>query len=223
MLGVNDADDGETWSVAIGEGIEEAVIEDAEDGGGETNAQGQGEDADDGEGGRLSQPSEGVAEVLEEVREEGDVACFTTLFFGVFEAAEFEARAAKGFLAGNTCGDQIAGIGVEVKAKLDVDFVFEARAVKSGTKPGTEATPDSHDSPKGGHGIRRCRCELGGDGSFVPQGHHGVDAYGAAGREIGGEKSDDEEQCRRLDEESRIVGPHAKEQGLDKSSGEPCA
>jgi hypothetical protein len=149
--GVGDADDGEAGLVAIGKGIEEAVIEDAEDGGGETDAQGEGEDADDGEGGGFAQHTEGVAEILEEIFEESDVARFAAFLFGAFQAAKFETSAAKGFLGGGALGDEVVDVGVEVEAEFGVDFVFEAGTMAGGAEPGAEAAENGHRDSRVGY------------------------------------------------------------------------
>jgi hypothetical protein len=58
--------DDEVAAVAVGEGFEENGVDDGEESGGGSNAQGEGEDGGDGEGGGLAELAEAVAEILQD-------------------------------------------------------------------------------------------------------------------------------------------------------------
>ncbi len=60
--------DGELAAVAVGEGLQEDAVDEAEDGGGGADADGKGEDGGEGEAGGAADLAEGVAEVLCKVR-----------------------------------------------------------------------------------------------------------------------------------------------------------
>jgi hypothetical protein len=59
-------DDDEAAAVAVGEGLEEDAVDYAEEGGGGSDAEGQGEDGGEGEAGGLSELAKTVAEVLKD-------------------------------------------------------------------------------------------------------------------------------------------------------------
>jgi hypothetical protein len=59
-------DDDETAAVAVGEGLEEDAVDYAEEGGGGSDAEGEGEDGGEGEAGGLAELAEAVADVLQE-------------------------------------------------------------------------------------------------------------------------------------------------------------
>ena len=59
-------DDDEAAAVAVGEGFEEDAVDDAEEGGGGSYAEGEGEDGGEGEAGGLAELAQAVANVLEE-------------------------------------------------------------------------------------------------------------------------------------------------------------
>ena len=58
--------DDEAAAVAVGKGLEEDAVDDAEEGGGGSDAEGQGEDCGEGEAGGLAELAETVTDVLEE-------------------------------------------------------------------------------------------------------------------------------------------------------------
>jgi hypothetical protein len=58
--------DDEAAAVAVGEGLEEDAVDYAEEGGGGSDAEGEGEDGGEGEAGGLAELTEAVANVLEE-------------------------------------------------------------------------------------------------------------------------------------------------------------
>ena len=60
-------DDDELAAVGVGEGLEEDAVDDAEDGGGGADAQGQGEDRGEREAGRLPQLPERIEQILSQV------------------------------------------------------------------------------------------------------------------------------------------------------------
>ena len=57
-------DDDEAAAVAIGEGFEEDAVDDAEESGGGSDAEGEGEDGGEGEAGGFAELAKTVAEVL---------------------------------------------------------------------------------------------------------------------------------------------------------------
>ena len=59
-------DDDESAAVAVGEGLEEDTVYDAEEGGGGSDAEGEGEDGGEGEAGGLAELAKAVAYVLKE-------------------------------------------------------------------------------------------------------------------------------------------------------------
>jgi hypothetical protein len=59
-------DDDETAAVAVGEGLEEDAIDDAEEGGGGSNAEGEGDDRGEGEGRGFVELAEAVTEILQD-------------------------------------------------------------------------------------------------------------------------------------------------------------
>ena len=59
-------DDDEAAAVAVGEGLEEDAVDDAEESGGGSDAEGEGEDGGEGEAGGLAELAEAVAHVLKD-------------------------------------------------------------------------------------------------------------------------------------------------------------
>jgi hypothetical protein len=59
-------DDDEAATVAVGEGLEEDAVDDAEKGGGGSDAEGEGEDGGEGEAGGLAELAKAVAQVLQD-------------------------------------------------------------------------------------------------------------------------------------------------------------
>ena len=59
-------DDYESAAVAVGEGFEEDAVDDREEGGGGSDAEGEGEDGGEGEAGGLAELAKAVAYVLQE-------------------------------------------------------------------------------------------------------------------------------------------------------------
>ena len=66
LFGVVDLDGHEPLGVRIGEGLDEDIFEDAEDGGGGADAEGKRKDGDEGEPGGFAKVAEGVTEVVPE-------------------------------------------------------------------------------------------------------------------------------------------------------------
>jgi hypothetical protein len=64
-LWIEEIDDREAVGVAIGEGIDEYGVDDGEDSGGGADAECEGEDGGESEGGAFAEFAEGVAEVGE--------------------------------------------------------------------------------------------------------------------------------------------------------------
>src|SRR5438128_9091108 len=87
-----------------------------------------------------------VAQVLEQSFHKRSATRLPALFFGAFEAAEFEACAAHGFLARNTAANQVFGIRFQMETELGVHFAFHARREQSNPHPGTETAPKHHTS-----------------------------------------------------------------------------
>jgi hypothetical protein len=63
-------DDDEAAAVAVGEGLEEDAVDYAEEGGGGSDAEGEGEDGGEGEAGGFAELAEAVADVLMDAWEE---------------------------------------------------------------------------------------------------------------------------------------------------------
>src|SRR6202012_1216547 len=81
LVGGIDAEGGEAVGVLVGIGMEKDGVDDAEDGGGGADAEGEGEDCGEGETGGFAELAEGEAGVGEEGAEGGGDAGFAGHFW----------------------------------------------------------------------------------------------------------------------------------------------
>jgi hypothetical protein len=128
------------------EHAEDDSVDEGEDGGVGADTESESEDGNGGVYGRIAKRAQGVTDVLEKGFEEGDAASVATLFFGAFEAAEFAARAAEGFVAGDAVAVEIVSVGFQMEAEFGVHVVLRAGAMEIGVEPGTESGEESHEA-----------------------------------------------------------------------------
>jgi hypothetical protein len=87
----------EAIRIAVREGAQEDSVDEAEDGGGGADAEGERYDGEGGESGVLAEHAEAEGEILHERWEEVGGAGGAAGFHGLGERAEFELGAATGF------------------------------------------------------------------------------------------------------------------------------
>jgi len=97
----------EAVGVAVVEGAEEDGVDDAEQGGVGTEAEGEGEDGEGGEEGRAGEAAGAVAGIAEELFDPGEGAGFAVEFLGLLEAAVFAAGAQAGLFRGEATANEV--------------------------------------------------------------------------------------------------------------------
>lgn len=126
------ADQVELLRIRIGEGAKQSAVHYRENRGVSADAEGQREDGDDGEAGAAAQLAQAEADVLEQSFCEVHAAGFAAGFFHLIEAAEFEARAAHGFLAREAGLDVMIHLLIKMEAQFVIEIILESAAVNQG-------------------------------------------------------------------------------------------
>src|ERR1700732_2463462 len=133
------AEEYELLGMGDGQGAEEDGVEQGEDGGVGSDAEGEREQGDGGEAGALEQAADAEANVLKEVVEGGFPAGGPDLVLDGGAAAGFFGGFAPGGFGGEAGALLGGGGGLEVGVELFVEFVVEAGLVEERFEAGDES------------------------------------------------------------------------------------
>ena len=114
--------------------LEQNRVDDAEDGGARADAERQRQRRDDGEGCVLPQHAPRVTQVVRDGLDERHTACVAAVGADLFEAAEVDVRAPRGFLAAEPRPLVLHDLRVEVGAQLIVEVGIHLAAAHEGSR-----------------------------------------------------------------------------------------
>ena len=123
-----DGESGKAAGIFVGIRVEERTIENAEDGSGGTNTEGESENGNGGEAAVFAQIAQRMTKILKEGFEEWEGLLVADKLLGLREATEFEESVATGF------GGSHAGAKVVVDVELEMGVEFSTEVAIATTK-----------------------------------------------------------------------------------------
>ncbi len=123
-------DENEAFRLLYREGVEHDLVDEGVDGGGGSDADGEGEYGCCGKGGTADKRARGEAQVVNEVSQPARQPHIAHFFADLGDAADFEGGLTPGLLLRQTGSHQVAGAAVEVVAELAVEISVQAAQAK---------------------------------------------------------------------------------------------
>jgi hypothetical protein len=134
--------------LGFGEGkrLEEHSVDDAEDGSGGSDAEGEGEHGDDGEGGASPEHARGVACILPELLDEVQLSHVPAFLLVLCKASEGAEGSGAGILRRHAGGDVFVGELIEVEVEFVGEFALDVAAVEQRSEAEAQLLYNAHGS-----------------------------------------------------------------------------